>query len=61
MKQILAINGGVKTIEKNFEWPLFDETEVNAVTEVVRAVIGEILTVEILLRHSRRSLLTSAA
>jgi dTDP-4-amino-4,6-dideoxygalactose transaminase len=37
MKQDLAINGGSKTIDKNFEWPVFDETEINAVAEVVRS------------------------
>jgi dTDP-4-amino-4,6-dideoxygalactose transaminase len=37
MKQDLAINGGSKTIEKTFDWPLFDETEINAVTDVVRS------------------------
>ncbi len=37
MKQNLAINGGAKTIEKNFEWPLFDETEINAITDIVRS------------------------
>lgn len=37
MKQDLAINGGSKTIEKNFSWPVFDETEVNAVADVVRS------------------------
>jgi dTDP-4-amino-4,6-dideoxygalactose transaminase len=37
MKQNLAINGGTKTIDKNFPWPIFDETEINAVVEVVRS------------------------
>lgn len=37
MKQDLAINGGPKTIDKNFAWPLFDETEINAVADVVRS------------------------
>jgi len=37
MKQNLAINGGPKTISKNFIWPVFDETEINAVTDVVRS------------------------
>jgi dTDP-4-amino-4,6-dideoxygalactose transaminase len=37
MKQNLAINGGPKTIDKNFEWPVFDETEINAVADVVRS------------------------
>jgi dTDP-4-amino-4,6-dideoxygalactose transaminase len=37
MKQNLAINGGPKTIGKNFIWPVFDETEINAVADVVRS------------------------
>lgn len=37
MKNLLAINGGAKSIEKNFEWPLFDDSEVNAVAEVVKS------------------------
>ena len=37
MKQNLAINGGPKTIDKNFEWPVFDETDVEAVAEIVRS------------------------
>ena len=37
MKQNLAINGGPKTIDKNFPWPIFDETDVNSVTEIVRS------------------------
>ena len=37
MKQDLAINGGSKTIDKNFNWPVFDETEINAVADVVRS------------------------
>lgn len=37
MKQKLAINGGPKTIDKNFAWPIYDETDVNAVAEVVRS------------------------
>ena len=37
MKQNLAINGGPKTIEKDFEWPVFDDTDVNAVAEIVRS------------------------
>lgn len=37
MNKNLAINGGTKTIEKNFDWPVFDESEVNAVAEVVRS------------------------
>jgi len=37
MKQNLAINGGPKTIEKNFPWPVFDKTDINAVADVVRS------------------------
>jgi len=37
MKQDLAINGGSKTIDKNFAWPVFDETEINAVADIVRS------------------------
>ena len=37
MKQNLAINGGTKTIDKNFSWPIFDESEINAVVDVVRS------------------------
>jgi dTDP-4-amino-4,6-dideoxygalactose transaminase len=37
MKHDLAINGGSKTIDKNFDWPLFDETEVNGVANVIRS------------------------
>ena len=31
----LALYGGPRTIEKEFPWPIFDEREVNAVTEMV--------------------------
>jgi dTDP-4-amino-4,6-dideoxygalactose transaminase len=37
MKQNLAINGGPKTIDKNFPWPIFDETDINSVTDIVRS------------------------
>ncbi|MCE5346485.1 MAG: DegT/DnrJ/EryC1/StrS family aminotransferase [Bacteroidales bacterium] len=37
MKKNLAINGGPKTIDRNFPWPVFDETDVNAVADVVRS------------------------
>lgn len=33
----LAINGGKKTIDKVFPWPLFDETDVNAVAKIVES------------------------
>jgi dTDP-4-amino-4,6-dideoxygalactose transaminase len=32
-----ALFGGKKTVEKNFPWPVFDEQEVNAVTEIIRS------------------------
>lgn len=37
MKKNLAIYGGPKTVERNFEWPLFDETDVNLVADIVRS------------------------
>ncbi len=37
MKHDLAINGGPKTIDKNFSWPVFDETEINAIVDIVRS------------------------
>lgn len=37
MKKSLAINGGPKTIDKKFSWPVFDETDVNVVTDIARS------------------------
>ena len=37
MKENLAINGGTKTVTKNFPWPVFDESDVDAVTQVARS------------------------
>jgi len=37
MNNKLAINGGPKTINKNFDWPIFDENEVNAVSEITKS------------------------
>ncbi|MCE6992273.1 DegT/DnrJ/EryC1/StrS aminotransferase family protein [Dyadobacter sp. CY323] len=37
MKENLAINGGDKTITKAFDWPIFDENEVNAVASIVQS------------------------
>ncbi|MEO6284500.1 MAG: DegT/DnrJ/EryC1/StrS family aminotransferase [Dyadobacter sp.] len=37
MDQKLAINGGDKTVNKAFPWPVYDEEEVNAVAEIVRS------------------------
>ncbi|MFA7474133.1 MAG: DegT/DnrJ/EryC1/StrS family aminotransferase, partial [Spirosomataceae bacterium] len=36
-KELLALNGGSKSINKNFDWPIFDENEINAVEEVLRS------------------------
>jgi dTDP-4-amino-4,6-dideoxygalactose transaminase len=37
MKQNLAINGGSKTIDTVFPWPVYDETDINGVADVVRS------------------------
>lgn len=37
MKNQLAKNGGAKTIEKTFPWPVFDARDIAAVTDVVRS------------------------
>jgi len=37
MQNDLAINGGPKTINKEFPWPVYDEADINAVAEVVRS------------------------
>ncbi|TLU98758.1 DegT/DnrJ/EryC1/StrS family aminotransferase [Dyadobacter luticola] len=37
MSQDLAINGGPKTISKTFNWPIYDEQEVNAVAAIVQS------------------------
>lgn len=36
-REQLAINGGPATIEKSFAWPIYDETEVEAVAAIVRS------------------------
>ena len=36
-KSDLAINGGTKTVTHSFNWPIFDESDVRAVTEVARS------------------------
>jgi dTDP-4-amino-4,6-dideoxygalactose transaminase len=36
MKDQLAINGGPKTINKEFAWPIFDNDDINAITEVAK-------------------------
>lgn len=33
----LAINGGSKTVEREFIWPLYDESEVECVADIVRS------------------------
>ena len=37
MKEQLAINGGPKTLNKDFNWPIFNDNDVNAVTEITRS------------------------
>lgn len=37
MKQNTKIYGGARTLEKNFQWPVYDETDVNAVAEIIRS------------------------
>src|SRR5687768_7885964 len=37
MKNDLAINGGSKTVTKKFPWPLFDDTDVQAVAQVAES------------------------
>jgi hypothetical protein len=37
VKNDLAINGGKKTVTRSFVWPVFDESDVQAVTEVARS------------------------
>ncbi len=37
MQKDLAINGGPKTINKEFPWPIYDDSDINAVAEVVRS------------------------
>lgn len=33
----LAINGGAKTVEREFKWPIYDETDVNCVANILRS------------------------
>jgi len=33
----LAINGGPKTVGRDFEWPLYDETDIKSVADIVRS------------------------
>ena len=37
MKKNLAINGGPKTRDKDFAWPIYDETDVSAVADIIRS------------------------
>ncbi len=37
MAEQLAINGGVKTISKSFNWPVFDESDIQAITKVAQS------------------------
>ena len=37
MKKNLAIHGGEKTVKRNFQWPIFDDSDVNAITDVARS------------------------
>jgi dTDP-4-amino-4,6-dideoxygalactose transaminase len=37
MKNKLAVNGGIKTVTKKFPWPLFDDTDVYTVSQVVES------------------------
>jgi len=37
MKEQLAIKGGSKTLSKNFKWPILDNSDVAAVTEVAKS------------------------
>tara|TARA_R110002124_G_scaffold225394_5_gene390745 strand:+ start:219 stop:1433 length:1215 start_codon:yes stop_codon:yes gene_type:complete len=35
MQRTLAINGGDKTVQSSFNWPVFDQTDIDTVTKVV--------------------------
>lgn len=37
MRDKLAINGGAKAVNKEFIWPIYDASDVNAVTEIVQS------------------------
>jgi dTDP-4-amino-4,6-dideoxygalactose transaminase len=37
MKNDLAINGGPKTLNKNFDWPVFDNNEIKAISEITKS------------------------
>ena len=35
-KEALAINGGPKTIDKSFDWPIFDQSDIDALTSIAQ-------------------------
>jgi dTDP-4-amino-4,6-dideoxygalactose transaminase len=37
VKEQLAINGGDRVVKRSFQWPIFDEQEVQAVADIVRS------------------------
>ena len=37
MKKNLAIHGGEKAVKRNFQWPIFDDSDVNAIADVARS------------------------
>ena len=37
MKEQLAINGGPRTLSKEFKWPIFDHSDVEAIREVANS------------------------
>jgi dTDP-4-amino-4,6-dideoxygalactose transaminase len=37
MKEDLAINGGPRTVDHDFAWPVYDDTDINGVAEIVRS------------------------
>ncbi len=37
MKQKLALFGGPKTVERNFDWPIYDDTDVGCVADIVKS------------------------
>lgn len=37
MKEKLAINGGPKTVNTDFPWPVFDQTDIDEITNVVKS------------------------
>jgi dTDP-4-amino-4,6-dideoxygalactose transaminase len=37
MKEDLAINGGPRTVDHDFAWPIYDDSDINGVAEIVRS------------------------